>query len=176
MKILSKENLTRIGFVNKTNGFKGKLSCIIEIARHDKILKYKFLFVILEGLPVPFSVEEIEIKGEEIIVKFEDVNTEEQAKKLVRKEVYADKQKGNNKQDLIRWKDLIGYMARDNSFGNIGIIEDVFEYPMHTIAKTTLNDAEVLFPMNDDVIIEINDDHKTIVLDLPEGLLDVYLK
>ena len=176
MKILSKENLTRIGFVNKTTGFKGKLSCVTDIARPEKLLQSKFFFLILEGLPVPFAIEEIEMKGDDIIVKFEDVDSEEQAKKLLRKEIFADKLKGKNKQDLISWKDLIGYAANDASFGKIGIIEDVFEYPMHTIAKTSLNGVEILFPLNDDVILEINDDEKIVFIDLPEGLLDIYLK
>ena len=84
--MLRKEDLSRIGFVNKTSGFKGSLSCITNIVRPEKLLKSKFLFLILEGLPVPFAIEKIELRGEEFIVKFEDVDSEENAKRLLRKE------------------------------------------------------------------------------------------
>src|SRR4249920_3082627 len=106
MKILRKEDLKRIGFVNKTSGFNGNLSCISSIARPEKLLKRKFLFLILEGLPVPFAIETIEVNGEEVLVKFEDVDSELQAKKLLRKEIYAEKMHDKKKIDLLSWPDL----------------------------------------------------------------------
>ena len=176
MKILRKEDLTRIGFVNKTSGFNGNLSCIINIARPEKLLKGKFFFLILEGLPVPFAFEKIEMKGEELIVKFVDVDTEEQAKKLLRKEVYAEKFKGKKKNDLISWKDLVDYTAIDNISGEIGIISEVLEYPKQMIAKCLVDGKEILFPLNDEIVVEIDDEEKKVFVELPEGLLDVYLK
>ena len=176
MKILRKEDLTQIGFVNKTSGFKGNLSCIINIARPEKLLQCEFFFLILEGLPVPFAAEKIELKGEELIVKFEDVETEEHAKKLLRKEVYVEKFKDKKKKDLISWKDLVDYTAIDNVSGEIGIISEVLEYPKQMIAKCLVDGKEILFPLNDDIVIEIDNEEKKVFVELPEGLLDIYLK
>ncbi len=176
MKILRKEDLKRIGFVNKTSGFKGNLSCVTDIARSEKLLKSKFFFLILEGLPVPFAVETLEIKGDELIVKFEDVDSEQQAKKLLRKEIFADILLGKKKKDLKSWKDLVNYTAIDNISGEIGIITEVYEYPMQMIAKCLVDGKEILFPLNDDIVLEIDEDEKKVFVELPEGLLDVYLK
>ena len=50
------------------------------------------------------------------------------------------------------------------------------EFPMQLIAKCIYQENEIMFPLNDDIVIEINEDEKMIFVDLPEGLLDVYLK
>ena len=175
MKILRKEDLVKVGFVNKTSGFKGNVSCITEINKPEKLYRSKFLFLILEGLPVPFAVETIEVKGNELIIKFEDVDSEQVAKKLLRKEIYADKFKEGKKIDLISWNGLLDYTVIDTTSGVIGKIEEVLEFPMQIIAKCLVNGKEVLFPLNDEIVIEIDEEEKKVFVDLPDGLLNVYL-
>jgi 16S rRNA processing protein RimM len=176
MEILGKENLTRLGFVNKTSGFKGALSCTTDVAHPEKLLSKKFLFLILEGLPVPFAIESIDMKGDDIIVKFEDVDSEADAKKLLRKEVYTEKSRGKKKKDIFSWFDLVNFSVVDNVSGEIGIITEVLEYPMQMIAKCIHNEQEILFPLNDDIVLDIDDAEKKIFVELPDGLLDIYLK
>ncbi len=176
MKTLVKEDLTRIGILNKVSGFKGRLSGLVEAARPEKLRSKKFLFILLEGLPVPFTIEEIEINENEILVKFENINSEEEAKKLLRKELYTEKFSSKNKTAVMSWKDLIHYTAIDADFGEIGIIEEVLEYPKQMLAKCMVNGKEVLFPLNEEMVTDINPDDKIVFLELPDGLLDVYLK
>ena len=176
MKILRKEDLTRIGYVNKTSGFKGNLNCFTDVSFPEKLLHKKFFFLILEGLPVPYAIESIEMKGDDLVVKFEDVDSEEQAKKLIRKEIYADKNLKEKKNDLLSWKDLVGYFAIDNYNGDIGIITEVLEYPQQMIAKCMVDGKEILFPLNESIVLEIEDDEKKVYVELPDGLIDLYLK
>jgi 16S rRNA processing protein RimM len=176
MKFLDKKDLSLVGFVNRTSGFKGEVSCRVEAASINRLLKQKFFFILFEGLPVPFMVEKSEEKNDTLIVKFEDINSEQDAKKLVQKDLYAIKGRNGKRKEAMSWKDLKGYLAVDNSYGTISIIDDVTEYPMQMIARCLVNGKEVLFPLNEDVIEEIDDDARTITLNLPDGLLDVYLK
>ena len=170
------KDLVQIGIINKVSGFKGKLSCIVNIAHPERLLKQKFLFVILEGLPVPFFVEEIEFKNDDLLVKFEDVETEADAKKLVRKEIFSERIKVQKKKDVLTWNDLKGYNVIDEVHGELGIIEDVQEFPKQMIAKCMMNEKEILFPLNDEIVVEIDDDQKIVYVDLPDGLLDIYLE
>src|SRR3954462_6667366 len=103
MKFLEKKNLTNIGRINKAVGYKGDVSCLVTLGHPEKLLKHKFLFVIIEGLPVPFRIEKIEIRGEEMIVKFEDINDENQAKKIGQKELYAEKLRVKKKEEILSW-------------------------------------------------------------------------
>jgi len=176
MKTLSRNNLERIGFVNKTSGFKGLLSCIIESGKPETIVKKRFLFIMQEGLPVPYAIEEAEANGQEIFIKFEDIDTEEQARKLTRKDLFADKSRKGKKSEEITWMDLTGFTAIDETHGVIGVIEEVVEYPMQFIARCNVNGKEVLFPLNEEIVTDIDMEAKKIMLDLPEGLIDIYLE
>ena len=135
--------LSRIGFISRTHGYKGNLNCITDISNPEKLIKLDFMFIMINGLPVPFCIEELEVNGTDFYLKFEDVQ---------------------------------GYTATDESFGEMGIITEVAEYPMQYIGKCIINEKEVLFPLNDDVVTEVDDEAKTISLDLPLGLLDIYLE
>jgi 16S rRNA processing protein RimM len=176
MKTLSRNNLERIGFVNKASGFKGLLSCIIESGKPEIVAKKKFLFILQEGLPVPYAIEEAEVNGQEVFIKFEDIDTEEQARQLSRKDIFIEKTSKRKKTEVVTWTDLAGFMAIDETHGEIGVIEEVVEYPMQFIAKCTVKGKEVLFPLNEEIVTDIDMDERKIMLELPEGLIDIYLE
>ena len=56
-----------------------------------------------------------------------------------------------------------------------GEIIAVNEYPQQFIATVLYKKTEIMFPLNEDIIVEIDDEEETILVNLPEGLLDVYL-
>lgn len=129
----------------------------------------------LEGLPVPFSIEEIEQRGNDLLVKFVDVESEADAKKLLRKEIYTEKQRAQKKSDILSWFDLKGYMAIDEDAGELGVIIEVMELPQQMIAKCIFNGKEILFPLNEDIIIDINEKENILYVKLPDGLIDIYM-
>lgn len=178
MKTLHIDKLIPLGFINKTHGFQGELS----LAIHDDVsisidqFKSQFLFILLDGLPVPFFVENIREKSGGVLVKFESVSDEFQAKKLVGKKVLAEKMKLDaTEDDEPSWFDLVGYSVIDKSYGELGPIIEIQELPMQFLASCKVNDKEVLFPLHEEIIINIDDNNKIIQIDLPDGLLDVYL-
>ncbi len=176
MIFLDKKKLTPIGQVNKAIGFKGELSCLVTLAHPEKLLKHKFLFVIIDGLPVPFKIEQIEIRGEEeIVVKFEDVDSELEARKLSQKKLFAEKIRAAKKEDIVSWNDLTGFNVVDSVDGELGIITEVIEYPMQMIAKCIVKEKEVMFPLNDEIVTDIDAKKKVVYVDLPEGLLEMYI-
>ncbi|MNT82127.1 16S rRNA-processing protein RimM [compost metagenome] len=67
-------------------------------------------------------------------------------------------------------------MAVDEALGELGEILEVNEYPQQFVATVLYQETEILFPLNEDFIVEIDDEEKILTLDLPEGLLDVYLE
>ena len=178
MKTLDIHKLIPLGFINKTHGFQGELSLAIsdEISLSPSQFKSAFLFVELDGLPVPFFVENIREKSGGVLVKFDTIMDEMMAKKLVGKNVFAEKMKKEAVEETEpSWFDLVGYSVTDKSYGELGPILEVQELPMQFLASCKINDKEILFPLHEEIILEIDDEKKTIYIDLPEGLLDVYL-
>jgi 16S rRNA processing protein RimM len=57
----------------------------------------------------------------------------------------------------------------------LGEIIEINEYPQQFVATVSYRNKEVMFPLNEDMIIEIDEDEGTLLVDLPDGLLDIYL-
>ncbi|HNP99724.1 MAG TPA: hypothetical protein PKK99_11760 [Bacteroidia bacterium] len=167
--------LTPVGFISKVHGYKGQVILALEHCAPSAIQKAAFLFIEMDGLPVPFPVQEFTEKGDDILLKLELIDSDTEAKKIVRQTVFAEKL--HIREDVeLDWPDLVGFIATDQSFGLLGMIEEVEELPMQWIAHCHVNGKELLFPLNEQVLVEINEEKKELLLNLPEGLIQVYLE
>ncbi|HRH67607.1 MAG TPA: hypothetical protein PLU53_15005 [Bacteroidia bacterium] len=172
---MKEPKLTPVGFISKVHGYKGYVVLALENITPAALKTSNFIFVEMDGLPVPFRIEDLSEKGDDVIVKFELINDESQAKKIVRQPVFAEKL--TVREDLaLDWPDLAGFTAIDTSYGSLGVIEEVEELPMQWIAHCKVNEKEVLFPLNEQVIVEVDERKKQIILNLPDGLIQVYLE
>jgi 16S rRNA processing protein RimM len=167
--------LTKIGFINKLQGFKGEVHCIIERGYVEDYENEEFLFVMMEGIAVPWAVEEVKEKRGAAVVKFVDVNDEEYARRFIDAEVFVEKRSKKNIEEP-RWEDLAGYEVIDNVRGSLGIIKTIEEYPQQLIAAVMIKEKEVLIPLSEDFLEKVDDKEKKLFLNLPEGLIDLYLE
>jgi 16S rRNA processing protein RimM len=169
-----KLKLTDIGFISKAHGFNGEVLCVID-GESDSPSRFHFIFLMLEGKPVPFLVESQKDKGDNYIIKFEDVNDEAAAKKLAGNKLYIEQNSTDERSDEFYLEDVTGFTVTDQQYGSLGVIHDVEEYPGHLVARCTVGDKEVLFPLSEDFIVKLDEENKTMTIKLPEGLLDIYL-
>jgi len=170
-----KKYFTPVGFISKPHGFNGELIVAVEYGQAEDYADASFLFIELEGRPVPFFVEESEARDSTMIVKVEGVNTEAEARKLSGKKIFIES--GDDPEvHVVDWSTLIGYIAFDETKGQLGPIESIEEFPGQLIAKCSMHGKEILIPLAEDFITGIDEKKKEIHLDLPEGLLDVYLE
>jgi len=175
-KLLKQEDLARIGFISKAVGYRGEVLMAIEAGDPEDYASTSFFFIPLEGSPVPFLSEEVKLNDSSLIVKLQDVNTEAEARELSGKSCYIEKSGREEAEMNIDWDSLLGYAVIDTAYGELGPLESIQEVPQQLIGQCTVNNKEVLFPLADDFILSVDDEKKEIHLDLPEGLLDVYLK
>ncbi len=71
---------------------------------------------------------------------------------------------------------MIDFLLLDKIFGEIGKIKQVLEYPNQALFQTFYKEKEVLVPINDLFIKHVDREKKEIHLELPEGLLDIYIE
>jgi len=69
---------------------------------------------------------------------------------------------------------LVGYLAIDEKEGELGRITNIREMPQQHIATVDFGGRELLFPLIEDFILDIDPEEKTIEVDLPDGLVDLY--
>lgn len=171
-----KHELTKIGYIAKAFGFKGELKCTLEVSILGNELPH-FLWIYIEGKPVPFSVQEINTHNNTLVLKFEDVETEEEAQLLKNTSLFCEKSLFDTyfeKEESL--EDLIGFTVLDKTKGNIGIVDSILENSIQPTLIIVFEEKEILIPYSEDIILEIDEDKKIIKINAPEGLIDLYLK
>ena len=109
------------------------------------------------------------------MIHFEDVKDKTAADLMVGKEIFVDEKSLKKKKKFESAADFIGFKLLDEKLGEIGILEDFFEMPNHDLWQFIYGEKEILFPLNEEVIVKIDKKKKEIHLKLPEGLMEVYL-
>ncbi len=163
-----------IGYISKTHGLKGHVILRLnELVNIDENIKS--IFLDLNGSQVPYFVEECRPNNTGYILKLETIDAVETSKKLIGKKAFALSDFILEEDESL--KEFIGYAIIDSKLGNIGNIADVDEKTDNAIIKVIHpSGVEIILPFNDDFIIEIDDDLKTIDFNAPEGLIEMYLQ
>jgi 16S rRNA processing protein RimM len=166
----------RVGSILKTKGLKGEMQIYVDFDGLDAI-KFDALFVDIAGKLIPYFLTSIKyLQKNNAYLNLEDVDTIEKAALLVKKDIYLpNKLKPKKKKAEFTLNDVKGFIAVDETHGELGEILEVQEYPQQLIAVVQYKNKEVMFPLNLDIIKGIDVEGGEIYVDLPEGLLDVYL-
>ncbi len=173
---MTKEESFYIGYITKTKGLKGELQLYFEFEDYQD-LDLDVIFLEVNGKMVPFFVASHKLyENSTGLFYFDDVDHVDKAQPLVKKKAYLPlSKKPEREDDEFYYTDLKGFIAVDETLGELGEIIEVNEYPQQFVATVNYQNKEILFPLNDDFIVEIDDEENILTLDLPEGLLDIYL-
>lgn len=168
--------MVRIGKIAATHGLQGSVILSHIADASDWLKKDDVLFIELRKESyIPFFVMQAKAAGnDEYIVQLEDVPTVEEARKIVGRPVYVkeDILKESKTESPLLW---IGFSLVDKEKGALGTIEDVMQAGAQWLGKITIEGKEVLIPLVKEMILQVNMRNKFIRMDLPEGLIDVYL-
>lgn len=164
-----------IGYITKTRGLKGELQLFFEFEDYLD-LDFDVLFIEIDRKLVPFFVGSIKVqKNSTAYLNLDDVDHIDKAQPLLRKKVYLSNDKLPERDpDDFRYTDLIGFLAIDEVEGELGEITHVQELPQQFIATVNYDEQDLLFPLSEDFIVGIDRDEEIIVVNLPEGLVDIY--
>lgn len=170
------EQLYNIGKLVATFGVNGQLVLQHALGKKTSLKGLEVMMVeIKKGEMVPYFIREIKVKNDaEVYVSFEDIDTKEKAKKLVPRPVWFKESDFKKYVAKVATLSLLGYSIFDNEQLLSEIIE-VIEQPHQVLAKIIYKEKEMLIPINEAFIIDIQHKNKKIILDLPEGLIDIYL-
>jgi len=169
------QNYRNIGKLVAVFGLQGELVLVHRLGRKTSLKGLKTLF--LEERKdelLPWFVESTRIKSEEeIFVKLEGLDTKEAARRVVQKEVWvteADFEQFAGKSAPIS---LVGFRLFDGG-SDLGEILEVIEQPHQVLCKIDLEGKEALIPVHEATLRKVDRKKKIVVVELPDGLLDVY--
>lgn len=167
-------NTQEIGYISKTHGLKGHVNLRLKEDIFIDEEKITSLFLDINGSQVPYFVEEIKAVNQGYLVKFENIDSVDTSKKLIGKTVYCLDDFITEDEESLKY--FIGYTVIDSKHGNIGTIVDIDDKTENVVITVAHpSGAEIILPFNDDLLNEIDDDLKTIDLNAPEGLIEMYL-
>jgi 16S rRNA processing protein RimM len=166
----------RIGSTLKTKGLKGELQIYADFDNLGDI-EFDSVFIEINSKLIPYFVESVRYAQKNAAYLYlEDVDTIEKATPLVKKDIYLPiKLKPKKRKSDFTLKDLLGFTAIDENEGELGEITAIQEYPQQLIAAVNYKNCEVLFPLNEEIIKGIDVVKNIVMVDLPDGLLDIYL-
>jgi len=138
------------------------------------------VFAIMEGIPVPFFVATLQIRGNDRAhLLFDAIYSEAQARELVGKTLYQSAPKRNPKKgEQQRFENpafLIGFTASDLKMGALGIVVGFMDWKMNpclSIAHAN-GTGTFLVPFQEPFIVGIDAEKREISLSLPEGLIEL---
>ena len=167
-----------LGYVAKARGIKGEVSIYLDVDFPEAYTELESVFVELDKQPIPFFVEWIQIKDKNFAsVKFEDVDTEEKAKRMVKAGVYLPiDQLPALSGNQFYYHEIPGFTVIDQNHGELGVVSRVLDYAANPLIEIKRDYKEILIPINGDVIREVNRKERRLVVETPEGLLGLYLE
>ncbi len=167
--------MIRIGKIVATHGLAGSV-IMTHVAGNGTWLKkgHTLMIEMQKGSFIPFFVAQCKAATPaEYHLNLEDLDTQQEAKRLVTKHVYVDESllAGLARESPLLW---IGFTVSDAHYGNVGEIKDVMQTGAQWIGKVMYNNNEALIPLVDATIKAIDIKARILKTTLPEGLLELY--
>lgn len=172
---MTKQDCFYLGRVAKPFSYKGELVLFFDVDELEEYLDLDFVYIDINKRLVKYNIESIRPHANKVVVRFADVTVEE-SNLLVGKDLYLPlemlpKLEGNK----FYFHEVIGYNVIDEAKGDIGIIKEIYDNTTQPIMSIDNKGKEILMPIIDEVIKEVDRKNRVIKIKAPQGLIDIYL-
>lgn len=173
---MKKEDCYLLGKITRRRGLKGNVVLKLDTDQPEMYQKLSSIFVEINGLLVPFFVEKAQwSKHDALTISFKNA-TEQLIEQSLGRNVFLPLStlpplKGNK----FYYHEVIGFEIREEDGKTCGNISSINDQTAQHYFMLMLADKEVIIPIIKDWIVEVNRDEKYIKMQLPEGLMDVFL-
>ena len=174
---MQKEDCFYLGKIVSKFSFKGEVLVKLDTDDPEIYEKMESVFVEYNKNLVPFFIERCKLHKSNLLrIKFEDIDSEEDAGDIMKCVLYLplDLLPEMN-DDQFYFHEVIGYKVEDLKKGPIGTITAINDMTSQALFEIDFNGNQILIPMNDGFIHKLDKEQKLLIVDTPEGLIDLYL-
>ncbi len=174
---MQKEDCFYLGKIVKKYSFKGEVLAKLDTDQPDIYENLDSILVELRGTLIPFFIEQSQLHKSELLrIKFEEVDTEQDADSILKSDLYLPleflpKLEGNK----FYFHEVVGFIIEDVNFGKVGVIKSINDSTAQELFEVDRDGIEILIPMNDEFIKKVDRKNKIVLVETPEGLIDLYL-
>ncbi|KFF24627.1 ribosome maturation factor RimM [Chryseobacterium vrystaatense] len=173
---MRKEDCYLLGKITRRHGLAGNVILKLDTDQPELYNKLESIFVEINGLLVPFFIVKSSwSKNDALNLAFKN-SSEAVVDQVLGKNVYlplTTLPKLSGKQ--FYYHEIIGFDILDEQDKECGVIRSVNDQTAQNYFVTNLDGKEVVIPIIKDWILEVNREERFIKMQLPEGLIDVFL-
>ena len=175
---MNENNYYYLGKVTRKFSFKGELIVFLDTDTPSHYYGLKKIFLKVDNSYIPYFISKIsKYKNNSVRVKFEDVKNESEAMELINYEIFLPMEELPKLEGKkFYYHEVIGFKVIDINHGEIGEITHINDQTPQHLFVVKSSGKEILIPINDDFILDLDRINKIVNLKIPEGLLNIYVK
>ncbi len=172
---MRKEDCFYLGKIARKHSFKGEVVLYLDTDEPELYINLESVFLAFGAELVPFFIEKSSLqKGKLLRVKFEDINSEFDADELIGSETYLPlsflpKLSGTQ----FYFHEVIGFQVEDINYGSVGVIEQVNDATAQPQLVVNRGNSTIFIPAIDAFLRKIDRINKKVLVETPEGLIDL---
>lgn len=174
---MTKETCFELGKITKTHGLKGEVVLWLDVDFPEEYEDLESVFLEIHGELIPHFMETYRPSGNRAIVKFEDIDTFEKAEALINIQAFLPLDElpilGDNQ---FYYHEIIDYQVVDKNLGELGKVLTVHSMQAQDLMVMEYKGKEVLIPVIPEIVLNAEKEAKILNVNLPEGLLEVYME
>jgi 16S rRNA processing protein RimM len=174
---MNKDEFYYLGKILKTYGNKGHVLAFLDVDDPLEYQQLEFIYIGVDDDRIPFAIKSVELRPKnQAILLLEDTHTADDAEIYEGKELYLPvsqlpKLQGNK----FYYHEIVGFRVIDKTLGDIGIMKSVMDLPRQSLLQIQQGNKEILIPLTDEILLNVDRIKKELLIDAPEGLIDIYL-
>jgi 16S rRNA processing protein RimM len=166
----------QLGYVIKPHGLKGDVSIYIDADNPQNYKNLESVFIRQGNQLVPFFISCINISGNKAILSLDESNDIDMARSLKGATLHLPLNLlPELTENQFYFHEIIGFMAVDQTLGEIGPVKLVYDAGPQDLLAIEYKGVEVLLPINDVTVGKVNRNKKQVFVNIPDGLIDIYL-
>ncbi len=165
----------KIGKLAATFGVQGQMVLQHNLGKKTSLKGLEAIFIEETGNSfLPYFITSTKIKNDkEIFISLEGIESKEEARPLIRKEVWLTETDFKKFAAAAAPISFLGFMVIDHE-EELGEVLEVIEQPHQVLCRIMVGGKEVLIPLHEDSLEKIDKKNRRLYVNLPDGLLDIY--
>lgn len=171
-----KEECFFLGTIVGKYSFKGEILAKLDTDSPNTYINLESILIETPQGLVPYFIDWSQLHKSSLLrIKFEGVDSDHDAEALIKKGLFLPLDmlpplEGNQ----FYYHEITGFIAIDQMDKEIGIIKNVNDSGPQPLFVIDADGTEILIPVHDNFIKNLDRQGKKMHLDLPDGLLDIF--